>query len=358
VARPAKNKQPEAAVVQDDPSKPSRAAALISKTFGEGVIVSGRDVYDKKREVISISPAIDAALGGGLVTGTLATLAGDAGCGKTSTALQAGAAWQAMGRRLFYIAAEARIYRMNLAGIKGLDPDRMEIVHSTKGQILTAEKYLEIAEKIIKTEEHAMIIIDSFSILSDSSEMEMGDYDKSPPVGGSPRLVGRFCRKMAPIIPINDNVVIGIAHWYTNIGGKKKWAVSLPKKVEYARSTGMVCEWVEYLTKGDETRAWGQKIHWKVERTPLGPPGTKFTSILRYDHGIDKEFELLEQAKELGLVNGSTWLSFDFLGDDPPKANGMDKACTFLVENPDVCRKLHAEVRRMSFDEEPGDEGA
>lgn len=358
-----KNKKTDDILAEDvwtppDFSKRSRSAGLIDKVFGEGVCVNGKIVLEKNREIIPVSPALDAQLHGGIQTGTLVTLAGDAGCGKTSTALQIAATWQQMDRRVFYFAAESRITRKNLESIHGFDANKMEVIQSKKGQIMTAEKFLTAAEMVIKNEEKALVIIDSFSILSDSTEMSQSDYDDSPVVGGSQRLVGRWCRKMAPIIPINDNLVIGIAHWYTNIGGKKKWAVSLPKKIEYARLTGLTCEYIEHQYAKDKDgkaigQAWGQLAHWKVERTPLGPPGGKAHSLLRYDYGLDKEFEIIEAAKNLSLIDKSgAWYTLDWLGEDPPKFQGQENTRQFLFENPLVYEDLSRRVRYLSFAEE------
>lgn len=334
-----------------DFSKTSRASELIKKSFGP-VIYNGQSVLDTPREVISISPALDSGLHGGFVTGSLITLAGDAGCGKTTTALVAAARWQERNRRVYYLSAESRFYSSNLQ-VAGLDASKIEVISSVSGSIMTAEKYLEAAEIIIKNERNALIIIDSLSILSASSEMEMPNFDKSPPVGGSARLVGSWCRRMQPIIPINDNMVIGIAHVYANIGGKKKWAVSLAQKALFARSTGLVCDWVEPQQNDGDRSAWGQKVHWTVERTPLGAPKAKVTSIIRYAHGIDREYETIEQGKDLGLVdlNGAMY-KMSYEGEDCPNIRGMEKACAYLRENPESYARLTEKIRYMSFEEE------
>lgn len=345
----------------DAPAEPvagtSRTDELLAKMFGRGVVVSGAEFLDKPEEVLSISPKIDEALGGGFLVGTLITLCGPSGCGKTTTALHAAAKWQQRGGTVYYIAAEMRILHRDLTQHRGLDVGAIKFIRSYEGQILDAQGYLLAAETILKNERRAMVIIDSFSILSEQNEMTSADYAGIPP-GGSNRLVGSFCRRMAPIIPINDNLVIGIAQIYTNIGGKKKWADSMPVKVKFARQTGLYCSYVDKVSvgEGDSVRPIGQAIHWEVERSPFGPPGRKFTSSLRFGVGIDDAGEAVDLAEELKLVKkGGSWYELAFLGEEAPKFQGREKVIAFLDENPDHLNTLLAKLRYFLDVDREGD---
>lgn len=309
----------------------------LEKLFGRGIVVSGDDFLDKPQEILSISPAIDEALGGGLLVGTLVTLVGPSGCGKTTTALHMAAKWQQAGGIVYYMAAEMKVLHRDLTDHKGLStsPDKLRFIRSHSDRILTAGDFLLAGETVLKNEKRAMLIVDSFSILCEETEMTNAEYGGAPP-GGSNRLVGQFCRRNAPIIPINDNIVIGIGQIYTNIGGKKKWADSLPVKVKFARTTGLNCTHTEpiFAGSGDDSKQVGQTIHWIVERSAFGPPGRKFDSILRYGVGIDDVGEAIDLAEGLALITkGGSWYNLDFLGQDALKFQGKEKVFVHLSEN-------------------------
>lgn len=319
----------------------SRATQIITKEFGASCIVSGSIIIDRKPEVVSLSPRLDNALGGGLQVGTLVTMAGPSGCGKTTTALHFAGKWQKRGGTVYYIAAEHRIFQRDLKGIPGLDAESMKIIWSSKDRILTAQDFLLAADTILRNETNALVIVDSFSILSEENEMMSKEYGNLQP-GGANRLVGSFCRKMSPIIPVNNNMLIGIAHFYTNIGGKKKWAVSLGSKVNYARSTGLVCDWSEPIMDGE--KSVGQTVHWRVERSALSAPNVKVDSIIRYGEGIDEIAEAIDMGIEFGLLlQKGSWIEMPLF--DNQKVQGKEKARNFLLENPSHFETLMERIR-------------
>lgn len=348
----AKNRGATAPAAQSSPAPSSGGGdatrAALRKQFGAGSIISGSDKLEKPEEKISLSPKFDAALGGGLLVGSLNTFSGPSGCGKTTTILQAAASWQQAGGVVWYLNAESKLLCRDLTGIAGLDVPAIQIVESHEGHILTAQDYLQIGENVLKNEKRAMLIIDSFSILSAAAEMENTTYEGVPP-GGSGRLVGAFCRKMAPIIPINGNIVMGIAQVYANIGGQTKWATALPNKAIYARTTGLKCTHIKPLDvgSGDNVKQIGQIVHWVVERSAFGPPGGEFTSRIRYGVGIDKVGELIEIATSLTLVqkNGA-WYSFEHAGE-MFKRQGEENFYGMLQDRPDLVQVLSDQVAEL-----------
>ena len=75
----------------------------------------------KNYKTISISPAIDIALGGGIKEGSWLTLTGDPKSGKTTTAMQIAANCQKEGRPIIYLDVEGRLKDMNFE-VHDLDP--------------------------------------------------------------------------------------------------------------------------------------------------------------------------------------------------------------------------------------------
>ena len=89
--------------------------AKIFKDYGN-IISNGLDVLEEKKnyKTISISPAIDIALGGGIKEGSWLTLTGDPKSGKTTTAMQIAANCQKEGRPIIYLDVEGRLKDMIL----------------------------------------------------------------------------------------------------------------------------------------------------------------------------------------------------------------------------------------------------
>ena len=134
----------------------------IVKKYG-AIIQSGTEVLEKLDtfEVLSISPALDLALGGGLREGQCVGMTGDPKTGKTTTALYFAAKAQALGKRVFYLNTEGRMTKENFRGIKGLDVDKIEIIQATDEKPdVSAETYLNTLETLIKQEPNLVCIVD------------------------------------------------------------------------------------------------------------------------------------------------------------------------------------------------------
>lgn len=338
--------QHETQIVDTEP-KINKTTSSVAKTFGDGVVINGTYILDHPKEVISTgSPALDAALGGGLQVGSFVVMAGKPRTGKTTTALQFASAWQATGRNVKYINAEHRLHDRDLRGIPGLKPEEFEVIQSRRGKILTAQDNLSIVYSYLSEETDLLVIIDSLSILSEEREILGGIGTETR--GGSGKIIAQFCRLATPVIPVNSHIVIGIAHLYANTSGQgKKYLTAMGSKADYALYTSLHAEYSEPWTIGGEDGKdiIGQINHWKVDRSPLNHPGEKATSYLRYGQGIDEVQEYLVFAEDLSIINKSgCWYSYEDI-----KAQGAEKFRQALLENSDTWEKLKNRVRETMF---------
>lgn len=325
----------------------------IKKNFGDDIILSGNSVIDKKVMNISISPSLDIALNGGIPEGSFVILTGQPKCGKTTTSLQIAAVAQqeqyaygdfAAGREVYYLNIEGRIKKRDLLGIKGLNLEKFHIIGSKTGKILHAEEYLQIAEKIINEVPGCIMIIDSYSALCTEAEIT-SDMSKMQRADGA-KLLAKFCRKVANVIPVNKNIVIGITHLMGNPGyGTSEWKEKSGQAIAYQTDIKLKATYFKAWTVGKEETQIGQTIEWQVICSALGPPGAKITSYIRYGSGVDKEMELFNLATDLGLIDkGGAWYTFSTV-DSSPKFQGAEKARDYLAENPDVYDSLWTTVR-------------
>ena len=185
----------------------------LTKTYGDGVIIPATTIVDKPKKCLSISPAINLAVGGGVYQGSWIGLSGQPGCGKTSLALSIARNAQKEGYPIFYLNVEARLKTMNLLGVEGLDIDKMHVINYVDDRSLTGEDFLCICENIITNVKNAVIIIDSVSSLCPTSEMAVEATGSIRPT--TPKLLSHFIRKNTGKVYINNIIVIMIHHFIT-----------------------------------------------------------------------------------------------------------------------------------------------
>jgi|TARA_Y100000592_G_scaffold73358_1_gene114232 recombination protein RecA len=321
----------------------------ILKEYGQ-VLLEASYIVDNPPPVISVTPKIDIALGGGVPEGCLFIMTGPEKIGKTVHALQFCKNAQQVklendeNRKVYYGNIEGRLKKRDLEGIRGLDfsEDMLKIVGSTKGNILSGEKYLAIFDNIIHNEPHAVCVIDSFSALAAESEL-VGDITDHQ-VAAMNRYLSKFTRRFANVLPINRVTLVGITHLMANIqkfgAGKSKIEKS-GNALKYAQDVKLWATHKEPLKQG-ETQI-GQKVHWIVENSAIGAPGQKVTSIIKYGHGIWNEYELAELAKDFGIVEGKTWMTLP----NGEKVQGMSNFATYLEENQTYYEELRQQVFEM-----------
>ena len=325
----------------------------ITKDFGANIILSGNAVVDRQCLTIPVSPALDIILNGGIPEGSFVVLTGQPKCGKTTTSLDFAATAQkeeysgtGSPRTVYYLNIEGRLKKRDLEGIPGINLDRFQIIGSQTGKILHAEEYLQIAERIINEDPGSVLIIDSYSALCTEAEIT-SDMDKMQRADGA-KLLAKFCRKVANVIPVNKNIVIGITHLMGNPTGygaefKEKSGQAIAYQTDVKIRAKSFKPWI---LSSDNTQV-GQEVEWQTLCSALGPPGGNITSYIRYGQGIDKQMELINLGVDIGLINkGGAWYTLDFLNDEKGgKFQGTEKVRQFLIDNPKVYDQLYAEVK-------------
>ena len=323
----------------------------VKKKFGDEIILSATSIVDRESVIIPVSPALDIVLNGGIPEGSFIIFTGQPKCGKTTTSLDFAATAQKeeyqgdlkSPRQVYYLNIEGRLKERDLEGIPGLDLDRFNVIGSQQGKILHAEEYLQIAERIINEEPGSILIIDSYSALCTEAEIT-SSMDKMQRADGA-KLLAKFCRKVANVIPVNKNIVIGITHLMGNPTGygaefKEKSGQAIAYQTDIKLRAKRFSPWL----LGKENTQIGQEVEWQVVCSALGPPGANTTSYIRYGEGIDRYMELFNMAVDIGIISkGGAWYTFTGL-EDKPKFQGSEKARDYIVSNPEVYDTLLPEV--------------
>ena len=331
--------------------KPKTLSTDLEKTFGADILMSGNAIKEKVVQTIPLSPALDMILHGGVPEGSFVVLTGQPKCGKTVTSLSLAAValdpkYQGdleKPRHCYYLNIEGRLKKRDIEGIKGLDLDRFTLIGSTQGKILHAEEYLQIAERIINEEPGSIVIIYSYSALCTEAEIT-SDMNKMQRADGA-KLLAKFCRKVANVIPVNKNIVIGITHLMGNpTGYGAEFKEKSGQAIAYQTDIKLRAKRFAPLLVGKENAQIGQEVEWQVVCSALGPPGATTTSYIRYGEGIDKSMELFNMCVDVGLIaQAGAWYTFETV-EGNPKFQGAEKAREHLINNPDVYDALLKEI--------------
>jgi len=324
----------------------------VVKNFGDDIILTGNAIVDKKNIVIPVSPSLDIVLNGGIPEGSFVVFTGQPKCGKTTTSLDFAATAQRPEykgdlketREVYYLNIEGRLKKRDLEGIPGLRLDKFHVIGSQQGKILHAEEYLQIAEKIINEVPGCVLIIDSYSALCTEAEIT-SEMDKMQRADGA-KLLAKFCRKVANVIPVNKNIVIGITHLMGNpTGYGAEFKEKSGQAIAYQTDIKIRAKTFKAWSLGADSTQIGQEIEWQVVCSALGPPGGNITSYLRYGQGIDKCTEVVTLASDMGLIHkGGAWYTLTSL-PDKPKFQGAEKVRQYLLEHKDVYDTLMTNIK-------------
>ena len=317
----------------------------IIKEYGD-VLHDASSITEKPLEVISVGPKLDMALGGGVPEGSLFIMTGPEKVGKTVTALSFCAnAQKHYEREVYYANIEGRLKKRDLQGITdlSLDPELMQIIGSTEGNILSAEKYLSIVDNIVHTKPGAITVVDSFSALSSESELTGNLEDVQ--VMSVQKILAKFCRRISNVLPINRVTVVGITHLMANVQRFGRGKTKIEKSgsaLKYQVDVKLHATHSVPLMQGDTQI--GQTIHWQIMTSAIGPPGQKVESHIRYGKGIWKEMEIADLLIDFGLITkAGAWLKLP----NGEKIQGKVKLAQHLEDNPDQYKAFRDEVFSM-----------
>ena len=309
----------------------------------KNVIFDANFIVDTPKQVIPVSPQLDIGLNGGIPEGCWALFSGKPKCGKTTTALQfcANAQKEENGNRhIYYIDVEGRLKKLNLTGVHDLNHNKITVIRSSAERILTGEDFLNCVDNIVRSTQKSIILVDSISALCANSESVNDISGRSMPT--SPRAIAQFCRKMATIVPIQDNILICILHLISNMSGYGGPKEDGGVKLQYQADVKLRCMSVDTWEDGR-----GQTPNWSVDYSALGPPGRKIKSHIRYGFGIDETLELIDIGIDFGLITlGGSWYTCDFM-KDTPKFQGKENLHEYLSTNTEAIDILNNNIREM-----------
>jgi len=314
----------------------------------ESNILSGQFLIDNPKPILSVSPNLNLSFGGGIPDGSIMMISGKPKVGKSSLCLHLSKKAQEKGKNVHYNDIECRLKKRDIEGIQGLDPNKINIIRSAKGNILCAEKHLDIVDKITRDDPGSLIIMDSISQLYAEKQLD-GDIGE---VGRDPTkiMLSEFCKRLQGTVPINGNIIVMIVHLISNTSGYgNPWNESGGNKIQFAADIKMRCKNIEPWTvgSGEKQRQVGQIVRWQIDTTALNaPPGRICKSYLRYGFGIDECAEIVDTGMELGLITKKgSWYRCEALGDR--QFQGQENFTENLRENRTDLIKVMEAIKEM-----------
>jgi recombination protein RecA len=325
--------------------------AQMDKQFGKGsVLMLGSRAALPVEVITTGSVAIDSALGaGGFPRGRVVEIFGPESSGKTTLALHVIAEAQRAGGVAAFIDAEHALdptYATKL----GVDTENLIVSQPDYG-----EQALEIAHALVNSQALDVIVIDSVAALTPKAEIEgeMGDSH----MGLQARMMSQALRKLTASVSrantclvfinqLREKIGVMFGNPETTTGGRAlKFYASV--RVEVRRTTA--------IKDGDAVVGNRTKI--KIVKNKIAAPFREVELDILYGRGISREGDALDLGAQHSVLEKSgSWYSYkgERIGQ------GRENARQTLIEKPDLCRAIEAELRKALglSGSEPVDPGA
>ncbi len=312
------------------------AISQIERQFGKGSIMRlGSDEVIDVPVISTGSLSLDLALGvGGIPRGRVIEIYGPEAGGKTTLALHIVAEAQKKNGLAAYVDAE---HALDVAYARkiGVNTDDLLIAQPDTG-----EQALEIAETLVRSGALDVLVIDSVAALVPRAELEgdMGDAQ----MGLQARLMSQALRKLTGAISKSKTSVIFINQLRMKIGifmGNPETTTG-GNALKFYASMRIDIRRVSPIKQGEQVI--GNHVRCKIVKNKVAPPFKETEFDIIFGEGISREGDVLDLAVNDGIVERTgTWYSYkgDRLGQ------GRENAKLTLKENPDLMKRIEAEIR-------------
>jgi recombination protein RecA len=312
------------------------AISQIERQFGKGSIMRlGSDEVIDVPVIPTGSLSLDMALGvGGIPRGRVIEIYGPEAGGKTTLALHIVAEAQKKSGLAAYVDAE---HALDVAYARkiGVNTDDLLIAQPDTG-----EQALEIAETLVRSGALDVLVVDSVAALVPRAELEgdMGDAQ----MGLQARLMSQALRKLTGAISKSKTSVIFINQLRMKIGvfmGNPETTTG-GNALKFYSSMRIDIRRIGAIKHGEQVV--GNHVRVKVVKNKVAPPFKETEFDIIFGEGISREGDVLDLAVNDGIVERTgTWYSYkgDRLGQ------GRENAKLALKDNPDLMKKMEAEVR-------------
>lgn len=312
------------------------ALAQIERELGKGTVIRlGKGNIEPWPAISTGAINLDAALGiGGLPRGRIVEIFGPESSGKTTLALSVVASAQQEDFVCAYVDAEHSLDPEYMIAV-GVDIDELLLSQPNSG-----EQALQVVDRLIKTNEVGVIVVDSVPALVTQAELDGEIGDSS--MASQARLMSQAMRSLAGKAAKSKTLVIFINQLREKIGvfygnpevqpgGRalkfySSVRIDIRKKEDLKDKTGGVT---------------GLRSKVKIIKNKLGPAYRLAEFDIVYGKGINGLGCLLDLAIDLEIIKRSgSWISYE----ETPLGQGRDKAIEHLASDMEFTERLTKQV--------------
>lgn len=245
---------------------------------------------------------------GGIPTKKITELSGPWSVGKSTMALTIVAKAQQQGFECLWVDSEFS-FSGEYAKVLGADVGQLDFF---AGRF--AEECLDTISEWADSHKNALICLDSVGGLLPRQESENGASGRQ--IGAQARLIASFCRKIVPILAINNIALLVLNHEFKDIM-TGNLMTSGGAKLSYHKSL-----WIKLGKAGkrimQSDKQIGEVIKAEIRKNKLAPTVKQSCELqMFFGRGFNAEFDLLKAAVEKGIItrSGNTfWFGKEKLG--------------------------------------------
>lgn len=315
-------------VLKEDSKALELAIAQLQKQYGSGAVIKLGSTNVKPWSSIPTGAlTLDHALGiGGLPRGRVVEIFGPESSGKSTLALTAVAKAQQMGLTCAYIDAEHALDPVYMQAV-GIDLDNLLLAQPDYG-----EQGFDIADRLLRTGDIGLIVIDSVAALVPKAELE-GEMEQQQ-MGLQARMMAKAMRKLTGLAAQHDTLIIFINQLRNKIGVMFGNPETTPGgfALKYAASVRIDVRKKEDLKDkhGDPT---GIKVKAKIIKNKMAPPMKIVEFDIVYAQGIDEFGCIFDLGMDKGILSQKgAWVYYN--GEN--FAQGRDNAIERLKSSPEI----------------------
>ena len=304
------------------------AMAQLERQFGIGSVMRlGSSEVKPWPAIPTGALTLDNILGiGGLPRGRIVEIYGPESSGKSTIALTVVTEAQKMGLKCAYIDGEHALDPVYMQAL-GVNLDDLIFSQPDYG-----EQALEIVDRLVRTGEIGVIVIDSVAALIPKAELE-GEMEAAQ-MGLQARLMAKAMRKLTGLASENKTLLLFINQLRNKIGVMFGNPETTPggMALKYASSVRIDLRKKEDI-KSKDGEVLGVKVKAKVIKNKMSPPLKIAEFDIMYGKGIDQYGCLFDVALDKGvLIQKGAWVQYN--GES--FAQGRDNAIEKLKTMPEL----------------------
>ena len=330
-----------------------------NKKFKEDLVHYGVSDYDYER-IPFTSPRLNYMTFGGLPKGKLIEFSGENHSGKTTSALDIVANYQALeeGRKVLWIDCENTLDTVWAKKLE-VDVEDMILLQPTNQG---AETIFQFALEMIDTGEIGLVVLDSLGVMVSNQAMEKTVEEKT--YGGIAMALTNFSNKAVGLCHKHNCTFIATNQWRDDLNsmfggtktvGGRAWQHNVSVRLEF-RMGDYIDDKNKKLTRGAENPA-GNIVKVTMKKNKTCPP-TRRTGFytLKYLDGIDFLADFVDVCMKYGIVEQSgAWFKIvdidtgEIIED---KIHGQDNVKSYILENEEIGKHLYSLVQDRIYSDE------